>query len=222
MSACGSWASVDGDGRCRRCWRPIAALVGRGLVPRPEVNLDRIRALVAQPRRRPVTAPQSPIAERVAALLTPQLQAALWHRVAAGHRKYGQLLDDNPAPTTERAVHLVQELLDGAQYAAWLDMPWLVIRLTTAANVVATIHLLTAEDVLDGAPVPPPPAARVLAELVALRRLKAEDPAEYARQADRKAALWAEAEALAGVGGDALGLRLRLPPYPQTEPDHDL
>ncbi|ULH18252.1 hypothetical protein MF271_22565 (plasmid) [Deinococcus sp. KNUC1210] len=59
------------------------------------------------------------IAERIKKHLSPLLVAAVDTRTAEGLKKYGQLLDDNHKPDRAKAVHLLQELLDAAQYGTW-------------------------------------------------------------------------------------------------------
>ncbi|GAA4002053.1 hypothetical protein GCM10022631_10840 [Deinococcus rubellus] len=65
--------------------------------------------------------PRSAIAERVKAhLRSPLLRQVVDARVELGIEKYGQTLDENIKPERVKAVHLIQENLDGAQYGEWM------------------------------------------------------------------------------------------------------
>ncbi|ADY27801.1 hypothetical protein Deipr_2701 (plasmid) [Deinococcus proteolyticus MRP] len=94
------------------------------------------------------------IAQRVAALLPPDLAPAVLERERLGVLKYGQYLDDNHQPQRARAVHLVQELLDGANYALWLASPirsrLLAVLLAFLVKWLCRRYHLTAQDIIDG------------------------------------------------------------------------
>lgn len=90
------------------------------------------------------------IEAEVVRVLNPVLAKCLTQRTAAGVAKYGQRLEDNEQPVRAKAVHLVQELLDAAQYAAWLKCWAIVENLAVVANEVQTAYRLTAEEIMAG------------------------------------------------------------------------
>ncbi|WP_261665252.1 hypothetical protein [Deinococcus sp. Marseille-Q6407] len=94
------------------------------------------------------------IAQRVAARLPPDLAPAVLERERIGVRKYGQYMDDNHQPQRARAVHLVQEKLDGLNYSEWLAGPWW-LRVFDWIDVLhvrlmARRYRLTAQDIIKG------------------------------------------------------------------------
>lgn len=94
------------------------------------------------------------IAQRVAAMLPPDLAPAVLERERIGVLKYGQYLDDNHQPQRARAVHLVQELLDAQAYLQWLGLS-LRYRLVARGLAWLTVRFcrryhLSAQDVIDG------------------------------------------------------------------------
>lgn len=92
----------------------------------------------------------SSIEQRAQALLTPTLAECVRQRTAAGVAKYGQTLDDNHQPMRARAVHLIQELLDGVQYALWCDDPATAEQCAALAAVYELRYGLSAEEIMQG------------------------------------------------------------------------
>lgn len=90
------------------------------------------------------------IEDRVKAHLNPVLAECLTQRTAAGVAKYGQRLDDNEQNASAKAIHLIQELLDAAQYAMWIGDPLTMRQLTGMANEFQKIFHLTAEEITSG------------------------------------------------------------------------
>ena len=66
-----------------------------------------------------MTSFRSEIAEKVKNRLPVELRAAIDTRVELGWKKYGQSLDDNIKTPRQKAVHLLQELMDALQYVEW-------------------------------------------------------------------------------------------------------
>lgn len=90
------------------------------------------------------------IEEQACELLSPRLAACIRQRTQLGIRKYGQRLDHNLQPTRARAVHLVQELLDGLQYALWLGEQKTARRLAVEAILVSRRYGLTVSEIMNG------------------------------------------------------------------------
>lgn len=90
------------------------------------------------------------IEDRVKAHLNPVLAECLTQRTAAGVAKYGQRLDTNNQPVKARAVHLIQELLDAAQYALWVGDHYAMAFFAETANIYQVQHALTAEEIMTG------------------------------------------------------------------------
>jgi len=64
--------------------------------------------------------------------------------------KYGQRLEDNHQPDRAKAVHLIQELLDAAQYAAWLERWFIAAEMTQTANRLQVEWGLSAAEIMAG------------------------------------------------------------------------
>ena len=90
------------------------------------------------------------IEQRVASRLNPVLAECLRQRTELGVKKYGQRLDDNEQDERSKAVHVIQELLDAAQYAEWMGHSYSVSVLTDLANVYQGMYELTAEEIMAG------------------------------------------------------------------------
>lgn len=90
------------------------------------------------------------IEQRGQILVDPVLAACLHQRTINGIEKYGQRLDDNIQPDQAKAVHLVQELLDGVQYALWLGRMSTAKRLAAEANLIASEYQLTTAQIMAG------------------------------------------------------------------------
>lgn len=90
------------------------------------------------------------IEERACGMLSARLAACIRQRTQLGIRKYGQRLDDNPQPERAKAVHLVQELLDGMQYAIWLEDVGLAEDLAIRAEKIARKYRLTFTEIVEG------------------------------------------------------------------------
>ncbi|MFK7601872.1 hypothetical protein ACI3L1_06635 [Deinococcus sp. SM5_A1] len=90
------------------------------------------------------------IEDQARAILSPVLGECIRQRTAAGVAKYGQTLDDNHQPRRAKIVHLVQELLDGVQYALWVGYPDIADRLASEADALADLFGLTAEEIMEG------------------------------------------------------------------------
>lgn len=91
------------------------------------------------------------IEDQAQALLeNPVLKEAVRRRAEAGVAKYGQRLEENHQPMKARAVHLVQELLDGCQYALWLGNSRAAARLATEADLTVALFGLTLTDIMEG------------------------------------------------------------------------
>lgn len=90
------------------------------------------------------------IEERARQLLNPVLSEAVKQRTEAGVKKYGQRLDDNHQPERAKAIHLIQELMDGCQYALWLDLNGLARTLAKAANGVQQQYGLSVTEIMEG------------------------------------------------------------------------
>lgn len=88
------------------------------------------------------------IADRIRPMLSPLLAEALDTRTQEGLRKYGQTLDDNHKPDRAKAVHLLQELLDAAQYSEWLGAVYAPLLCEIANEVAADFPDLTLEELL--------------------------------------------------------------------------
>lgn len=97
-----------------------------------------------------MTAPEGSIEAQAAQLVSPPLQVALRQRTQAGIEKYGQRLEANPQPLRARAVHLVQELLDGLQYALWMNEPAIATVLAIQADHITSAYQLTAQEIVEG------------------------------------------------------------------------
>lgn len=83
-------------------------------------------------------------------LLNDTLGECITQRTEAGRAKYGQTLDDNAVPTPERYIHLIQELLDGVQYALWAIDTETAWALAEIANKIQEREGLTAEQIMAG------------------------------------------------------------------------
>lgn len=97
-----------------------------------------------------ITVPTPSIEEQACELLSPRLAACIRQRTQLGIRKYGQRLDHNPQPLRARAVHLVQELLDGIQYALWLGETQTASRLAVEAILLSKKYALTVSEIMNG------------------------------------------------------------------------
>lgn len=94
--------------------------------------------------------PESAIARHVAERLDLEMGRALHHRVHVGLLKYGQVLDDNHQEQRAKMVHLVQEGLDAAQYAAWGGEGGEMEEQVAMVNRIARKYRLTAHDIAQG------------------------------------------------------------------------
>lgn len=90
------------------------------------------------------------IEDRVKRHLNPVLAECLTQRTAAGVAKYGQRLEENDQPVKARVIHLIQELLDAAQYAEWIGDYYLMAFCAETTNIYQVQHALTAEEIMSG------------------------------------------------------------------------
>ncbi|MFC5846714.1 hypothetical protein [Deinococcus petrolearius] len=90
------------------------------------------------------------IEEQARALLNPVLGECVRQRTEAGVRKYGQTLDENEQPQREKAIHLIQELLDACQYALWMGHEYTATLCATIASDTQQTFKLTAEEIMAG------------------------------------------------------------------------
>lgn len=87
---------------------------------------------------------------QVQALVGPVLAECVRQRTAFGVAKYGQRLEDNHQPDRAKSVHLVQELLDAAQYATWRGNHGMAEMLGVMADAVVAQDALTVEEIMAG------------------------------------------------------------------------
>lgn len=127
---------------------------------------------------------KSLIAERVKDLLNPALHPVVDARVEKGLQTYKMLLDDNVQPEVTKAVHLIEELLDSAQYTLWLSprrTDWATTLTMLVQEVVTEFPELVLDDLLPDPDRPleelPGPARYVLG--YELRALRDEASAHY-------------------------------------------
>lgn len=78
--------------------------------------------------------------------LVPQLRQVILHRAEEGKQKYGQYLSQNRRTEREKAVHKLQEDLDGLAYALWEvqpDQDEITVRVTLIFRTLAKFRDLT-------------------------------------------------------------------------------
>lgn len=83
-------------------------------------------------------------------ILNSTLSECITQRTQAGRAKYGQTLDANSAPPAERYIHLIQELLDGVQYALWAGDTETARALSEIANSIQAREGLSANQIMQG------------------------------------------------------------------------
>ena len=93
-----------------------------------------------------MTLPRSEIAEKVKNNLPTSLHAVIDTRVELGWKKYGQSLDDNVKTDRQKAVHLLQELLDAMQYVEWGGLKTVGSRYVVRENLKECIQLILTEN----------------------------------------------------------------------------
>lgn len=135
--------------------------IGRELGISPDTAKDHCRRIyealgvrnrwdLVRPPPAPVRHLPGTIAEQASSLVGPVLATCIRERTRLGIAKYGQTLDDNDQPQRARAVHFVQEMLDGTQYALWLGDPSLAARCAIEAELVTRRYGLIAEEIMQG------------------------------------------------------------------------
>lgn len=97
-----------------------------------------------------LTTTTTTIEDRACALLHPELAQAVRQRTEFGIRKYGQRLDDNHQPMRAWLIHIIQEALDGCQYALRADEVALAGEFAEIANDLQERHQLTAAEIMAG------------------------------------------------------------------------
>lgn len=90
------------------------------------------------------------IEDQARVLLGPELGECISQRTQLGIAKYGQRLDDNDQPERAFAIHLVQELLDGIQYALKMQRPDIAARLADEAEDLRDVYALQVAEIMAG------------------------------------------------------------------------
>ena len=90
------------------------------------------------------------IEEQARALLSPVLGECVRQRTEFGKAKYGQTLDHNHQSERAKVIHLMQELLDGVQYACWAGLSSYAWELAQMADDLRCTYNLTVEEIVSG------------------------------------------------------------------------